>query len=104
MATPQKLARFQRGPQNPRNACGIGIPTRIWIAGVRQILWRTVVPPRSSLPDPPACRAVERRPPAKADFRLSDHCHAVHVHWVDFEEMELGRRMYRRNGALRGWC
>ncbi|ERP92819.1 hypothetical protein Q670_08780 [Alcanivorax sp. P2S70] len=106
MATPQELARFQRGPQNPQE--------RVWwdrYSHKNLDRWRQIQDPLAD-----RCAAqikftrpsglleeVERRAASEGgDFQaFLDHCHAV-PHWVDFEEMELGRRMYRRNGALQG--
>ena len=106
MATPQELARYQKGPQSPQE--------RIWCDRYSHDnlnRWRQIQDPLAD-----RCAAqikftrpsglldeVERRAKEEGgDFQaFLDHCHTV-PSWVDFEEMELGRRMYRRNGALQG--
>jgi len=106
MATPQELTRFERGPQSPRES--------IWwdrYSHERLNTWRQVQDPLAD-----RCAAqikftrpsglleeVERRAREEGgDFQaFLDHCHTVPP-WVDFDAMELGRRMYRRNGALQG--
>lgn len=106
MATPQELARYQLGPQNPQE--------RVWwdrYSHANLERWRRVQDPLAD-----RCAAqikftrpsglldeVERRAKEEGgDFQaFLDHCYTV-PSWVDFDEMELGRRMYRRNGALQG--
>ncbi|MDX1805291.1 MAG: oxygenase MpaB family protein [Alcanivorax sp.] len=106
MATPQELKRYRQGPQTPTES--------VWwdrYSHQRLEKWRQVQ-------DPLADRCVEQlgamRPSALldeverravveggvfADFLA--HCCRV-PDWVNFEQMELGRRMYRRHGALQG--
>ncbi|MZR61759.1 oxygenase MpaB family protein [Alcanivorax sp. DP30] len=106
MATPQELARYQKGPQSPQE--------RVWwdrYSHENLDKWRQIQDPLAD-----RCAAqikftrpsglldeVERRAKEEGgDFQaFLDHCYTV-PSWVDFEEMELGRRMYRRNGALQG--
>ena len=106
MATPQEISRFERGPQSPRE--------RVWwdrYSHERLNAWRQVQDPLAD-----RCAAqikftrpsglleeVERRAREEGGDFLAflDHCHTV-PSWVDFDAMELGRRMYRRNGALQG--
>ncbi|MGB1465835.1 MAG: oxygenase MpaB family protein [Alcanivorax nanhaiticus] len=106
MATPQEFARYQQGPQNPQE--------RVWwdrYSHANLERWRRVQDPLAD-----RCAAqikftrpsglldeVERRAKEEGgDFQaFLDHCYTV-PSWVDFDEMELGRRMYRRNGALQG--
>ncbi len=106
MATPQELIRFAKGPQSPQE--------RIWwdrYSHDKLNAWRQVQDPLAD-----RCAAqikftrpsglldeVERRAESEGgDFQaFLDHCYTV-PSWVHFEEMELGRRMYRRNGALQG--
>ncbi len=106
MATPQELSRYQKGPQNPQERI-------LWDRYSHANLdrWRRIQDPLAD-----RCAAqikftrpsglleeVERRAKEEGgDFQaFLDHCYTV-PSWVDFEEMELGRRMYRRNGALQG--
>ena len=106
MATPQELSRYQQGPQNPQE--------RVWwdrYSHTNLDKWRQIQDPLAD-----RCAAqikftrpsglleeVERRAKEEGgDFQaFLDHCFQVPA-WVDFDEMELGRRMYRRNGALQG--
>ena len=106
MATPTELARLRAGPATPRE--------QIWFdrySHARLESWRRVQDPLADrcLADIPFRRPsgllneVERRAREEGgvyqDFL--DHCFTV-PGWVDFETMELGRRMYRRHGALQG--
>lgn len=110
MATLTELGRLQRGPQSPRE--------RVWFDRYSHANldgWRQVQDPLADrcLADMPFQRPsglleeVERRADQDAGER-GDTCRAflAHCHdvpgWVDFEAMELGRRMYRRHGALQG--
>lgn len=106
MATPQELKRYQKGPQTPSE--------HIWwerYSHSRLNSWRHVQDPLAD-----RCAAqmkfqrpsglldeVERRAREEGgDFQaFLDHCFQV-PDWVDFDRMELGRRMYRRHGALQG--
>ena len=106
MATPAERARHRAGPRTPVE--------HIWFdryAPHRLQAWRRVQDPLADrcLTDIPFQRPsglldeVERRAAERGgvyqDFL--DHCFTV-PGWVDFEAMELGRRMYRRHGALQG--
>lgn len=106
MATPHELERLYRGPRSPREF--------IWFDRYRHAnleQWRWVQDPLADrcLAAMPFLRPsglldeVERRAAAEGgayrDFL--EHCHQV-PGWVDFPAMELGRRMYRRHGALQG--
>ncbi len=106
MATPQELTQLRNGPRTPRE--------QIWFdryAHHRLEAWRRVQDPLadrclkhiafrrpSGLLDEVERRAAEEGGVYQA---FLDHCHTV-PGWVDFERMELGRRMYRRHGALQG--
>lgn len=110
MATPREMERLRHGPQTPAE--------QIWFdrySHTRLERWRSV---QDDLADRcliglPLQRPsglleeVERR--ATEDYgEQGDACRAflAHCHqvpgWVDFDDMELGRRMYRRYGALQG--
>ncbi|EKF72807.1 hypothetical protein A11A3_16877 [Alcanivorax hongdengensis A-11-3] len=106
MATPQELSRYAKGPQSPRE--------RIWwdrYSHANLEKWRQVQDPLAdrcaeqiAFTRPSGLlEEVERRAAQEGgDFQaFLDHCYSV-PSWVDFQEMELGRRMYRRNGALQG--
>lgn len=106
MATPRELERLRRGPRSPREF--------IWFdrySHANLDRWRWVQDPLADrcLVDIPFLRPsglldeVERRARAEGGVYRAflDHCHTV-PGWVDFSAMELGRRMYRRHGALQG--
>ncbi|WP_101675616.1 oxygenase MpaB family protein [Alloalcanivorax mobilis] len=106
MATPEEQRRLTLGPRNPRE--------RIWFdrySHPNLQRWRQVQDPLadaclasisfrrpSGLLDEVERRAVEQGGVYR-DFL--EHCHSVPA-WVDFQAMDLGRRMYRRHGALQG--
>jgi hypothetical protein len=106
MATPAELKRHLAGPASPSEA--------IWFdrySHERLQTWRQVQDPEAD-----ACTALMRyqRPTGLLEeveqrarseggvFRdFIEHCYRV-PDWVDFEQMELGRRVYRRYSSLQG--
>lgn len=106
MATPQELHRLAQGPRTPRE--------QIWYdrySHERLEAWRQVLDPLAdgclaSIPfqrPSSLLEEVERRAAEQGGVYQAflDHCHTP-PGWVNFEAMELGRRMYCRHGALQG--
>lgn len=106
MATPAELARLKAGPVTPSEAIWFDRYSHERLARYRQM----------QDPEADACAAligfkrpaglldeVERRARTEGGVfqAFLDHCHTVPA-WVDFEKMELGRRVYRRYSSLQG--